>query len=82
MIAEIVYDTGDCNDNKVIKVAQRIFLITVHFDGGRLEIEHHLDEYVASKPFILLQEKFDHLSELLLDALPDENLTLRVNIST
>ena len=64
------------------KVAQRIFLITVHFDGGRLEIEHHLDEYVASKPFILLQEKFDHLSELLIDALPDENLTLRVNIST
>ena len=63
------------------KVAQRIFLITIHFDGGRLQIEHHLDEYVASKPFILLQEKFDHLSELLLDALPDENLTLRVNIN-
>lgn len=64
------------------KVAQRIFSITVHFNGGRLEIEHHLDEYVASKPFILLQEKFDHLSELLLVALPDKNLTLQVKICT
>jgi hypothetical protein len=64
------------------KVAQRIFSITAHFNGGRLEIEHHLDEYVASKPFILLQEKFDHLSELLLVALPDKNLTLQVNICT
>jgi len=64
------------------KVAQRIFSISVHFNGGRLEIEHHLDEYVASKPFLLLQEKFDHLSELLLGALPDEDLTLQINIST
>ena len=64
------------------KVAQRIFSITAHFNGGRLEIEHHLDEYVEAKPFILLQEKFDHLSELLLVALPDKNLTLQVNICT
>jgi len=61
------------------RVAQRIFSITVHFDGGKLKIEHHLDEYIASKPFIFLQEKFDHLSELLLGALPDENLTLQIN---